>query len=72
MFENQSTDNKMAVYNHIFNLMSENFGNLSKKDHEKNLKAIFDASTKSTKVLEKNLNDYAISLKIYTMDWVIN
>lgn len=65
--ENQN-DNKIAIYNHVFKLLSETFGNLSKRDHEKNLKAVFEASTKSSKILEKSLNDYALSLKIYTLD----
>lgn len=59
-------DNKIAAFNHMLKLMSENFPNLASSDHNRLIKEIFESSVKAEKDFRASLRDYLISLNLYT------
>ena len=62
----EHADNKMATYNYMLELMTTNFPNLAKQDHERLIKYIFEASVGSEKEFRSAVRDYMISLNLYT------
>lgn len=63
-----SPDNKIATYNHIVGILTINFTNLAKTDHERLIRGIFEASMVNQKVFRGAVRDYMISLNLHTKE----
>lgn len=61
-----SNNNQMGAYEYILNLMMSNFPNLAKNDHDRLLKAIFEAIPAGEKIFKAAVRDYMLSLNLYT------
>jgi exportin-1 len=58
--------NSEQIYQYMLDVMSKNFDNLARDDHQKCLVNLFEAIPKDEKVFKTALRDYLINLNLFT------